>query len=440
MSLVLTPLAGGVPSGTVSPEPMTLSLHDVIARGLTHNLAAIVGEQRVRQADAGRWAAWSGLLPSVAATFAEAKEQINLQAYGFPVPPGGSPIIGPFPVSDRRIGVTQTLFSYAAIEAARSGNAMRAAAGFTSVDVRDQVVTALTAMYLQLVATSSRIDAARAQLHTAEALHDHAVAMKATGMAAGIEATRAQVQVENQRQRVIYYENELAKQKLQLARAIGLPLAQTYTIADTFPYRALEQLTPEAALKEALESRPDFKAGRELVKAAEAAKQAALGAMLPSIGFAADVGMIGPQWASAQRTFSVAAAVSVPIFQSGRDRGRLIATDASLKQEQAQLADLQAKIEYEVRAALLDVTAADQRVHVARSAADLASLQLTQAQDRFVAGVASHVEVVQAQEAVATAADNLISSQFDHNLAKAALARALGVAEQATERFLGGQR
>jgi outer membrane protein TolC len=266
------------------------------------------------------------------------------------------------------------------------------------------------------------------------------VSLKQAGTAAGIETTRAQVQVENQRQRVIYFENELAKQKLQLARAIGLPLGQAFDIADRFPYRALEGLTPEDALKQALEARSDFKSAKELVKAATAAKQAAIGSMLPSVGVAADVGQIGPSWSSAQRTFSAAAAVSIPIFQSGRDRSRLIMTDASLKQEQAQLADLQAKIEFEVRAALLDVAAADQRVRVAQSAADLAALQLTQAEDRFVAGVANHVEVVQAQEAVATATDNLISSRLDHSLAKAALARALGLAESGTERFVGGQQ
>jgi outer membrane protein TolC len=264
--------------------------------------------------------------------------------------------------------------------------------------------------------------------------------MKQAGTAAGIEITRAQVQVGNQRQRVIYFENELAKQKLQLARAIGLPLGQAFNIADAFPYRTLEDLTPEAAVRQALDARADFKSAQQLVKAAEAAKQAAIGALLPSVAIAADVGEIGPTWASAQRTFSVAAAVSVPIFQSGRERSRLILADASLKQEQAQLADLQAKIEYDVRAALLDVTSSAERVRVAGSAADLAGLQLTQAEDRFAAGVASHIEVVQAQEAVATAADNLIASQLDHNLAKAALARALGVAESATERFLGGQQ
>jgi outer membrane protein TolC len=132
--------------------------------------------------------------------------------------------------------------------------------------------------------------------------------------------------------------------------------------------------------------------------------------------------------------------VRVPIFQAGRERGRVLMTDAALQQARAQLADLGARIELEVRAAYLDLRAADERVRVARSAADLANQQMTQAQDRFSAGVASHVEVVQAQEAVATESENLIASLFAHNLAKAALARATGMAEDAAARLLGAQQ
>jgi len=435
-----SPLAGGVPTGAVVPGRMRLSLHDALARGLVHNLAAVLGEQRVKSADAARWAAWSGLLPTVSASLRQANEQINLEAYGFPVAPGASPIIGPFDVSDRRVSVTQTLFSYGAIESARSGNAIKTAAGFANQDVRDQVVVVVAGMYVQIVSTQSRIEAARAQLSTAKALYDRAVALKQAGMAAGVETVRAQVQVENQRQSVIYFENEFAKQKLRLARAIGLPLGQEYDLSDRFPYGALDNMSPTDAISKAMAMRADYKSALELVKAAEFSRQAAIGSLLPTLGLAADVGSIGPQWGSALRTFSVVASVYIPVFQSGRERSRILAANASLQQERAQLADLAARIEYEVRAALLDVDAAGQRVKVAQGASDLATLQLTQAQDRFSAGVAGHLEVVQAQEDVATATDNLISSQFAHSLAKGALARALGIAETSVERFLGGQQ
>jgi outer membrane protein TolC len=199
-------------------------------------------------------------------------------------------------------------------------------------------------------------------------------------------------------------------------------------------------MSPADAITRAMATRADYRSALELVKAAEFSRQAAIGSLLPTLGLAADIGSVGQQWGSALRTFSVVAAVRIPLFQSGRERSRILAADASLEQERAQLADLTVRIEYEVRAALLDVDAAGQRVKVAQGASDLASLQLAQTQDRFAAGVASHVEVVQAQEAVATASDNLIASQFAHSLAKGALARALGIAEMSVERFLGGQK
>jgi outer membrane protein TolC len=434
------PLVGGVPTGAIVPGVVHLSLHEALERGLAHNLAAVLGEQRMKTADAGKWAAWSGLLPSVSVSLTQSRNQINLEAYGFPVAPGESPIIGPFNVSDRRLSLSQTLFSLSAIETVRSGNATKAAAEFAYQEVRDEVVVVVSGMYLQVVTTQSRIEAAQAQLATATALHERAIALKQAGMAAGVEVVRAQVQMENQRQRVIYFENEYAKQKLQLARAIGMPLGQTFDLTSRFPYATMATMTPADAVARALATRADHKSGVELVKAAEYSRQAAVGSLLPTLSLAADVGSIGQQWGSALRTFSVAMAVHIPIFQAGRERSRILAANAVLQQSKAQLADLKARIEYEVRAALLDVNASGQRVTVARQASELAELQLTQARDRFEAGVANHLEVVQAQESVATAAENLISSQFAHSLAKGALARSLGIAESSVEQFLGGQK
>jgi len=433
-------LLGGVPSGTVSGTTLELTLHDAIERGLAHNLGILVGQQRLRAADGARWMAMSGLLPTVGAHLAESNNKINLEAYGFPVAPGQSPLIGPFTVSDRRISVSQSIFDLAAIDEARAGAAMKSAAQFGYQDVREQVVIAIANLYFQAVATASRIESARAQLRTAEALYDRAVSMKQAGTVAGIEVVRARVQVENHKQLVITSENDLAKQKLGLARAIGLPLGQTFSLTDRVPYKAFETMPLDQAISDALARRADYKAMEQVLKSAELARQAAWAELLPSLHLNADYGDIGPTWGSALGTFSVMAAVRIPLFQAGRERGRILQADAAAQQARAQAADMKARIEYDVRAAFLDLHAADQRVHVAQVASDLAAQQLTQTQDRFSAGVANHVEVVQAQDAVATASDNLINSLFAHNLAKVALARALGVAEQTAERLLGGQQ
>jgi len=437
-SALQSPLLGGVPGGELMPGTLPLSLHEAVRRGLERNLGAVLGRERVRAADGARWMSVSGLLPTLQATIAQARDQINLEAYGFPVAPGESPIIGPFNVSDRRISLAQTVFDYSAIQDARAGAAVKSSAGYAYQDVREQVVVVVANLYFQAVATSSRVASVRAQQRTAEALSARARAMKEAGTIAGIELIRAQVQVENQKQRVIFYENEFAKQKLMLARAIGLPLAQAFELTDQVPFAAIDAMPLDAALAQAYAKRADYKAAIELFKADEARRRAAYGTMAPSVHLNADYGSIGNSWGAALGTYAVMASVRVPIFQAGRERGRVLIADAALEQDRAQLADLKARIEFDVRAAYLDVRAADERVRVARSAADLANQQLAQAQDRFAAGVASHVEVVQAQEAVATESENLIASLFAHNVAKAALARATGMAEDAAERLLGG--
>ena len=435
-----SPLLGGVPSGIAVPGTIDLSLHDAIQRGLQHNLGIFLGQERVRAADGTKWASRSGLLPNVNARITQARQQINLEEYGFPVPPGGSPIIGPFSVSDRRVSVTQAIFDYSAIQNARAGGAVKAAAEYGFQDLREQVVVVIANLYFQTVATSGRIESARAQLRTADALYTRAVSMKQAGTVAGIEVLRAQVVVENQKQRLIYFENELAKSKLVLARAIGMPLAQVYELTDLVPYKPFEAMAVDTAIEQALARRADYKSAQEMLKSAEAGYRSAFSEMAPSVNLTANYGDAGPSWDSALTTFNVSANVRIPLFQGGRERGRVLQARAALQQQRAQLADLKVRVEYDVRAAFLDMRAADERVRVARTAAELANQQLTQAQDRFSAGVASHVEVVQAQEAVATASENLIGSLFAHNVAKASLARALGVAEDTAERMLGGQQ
>ncbi len=132
--------------------------------------------------------------------------------------------------------------------------------------------------------------------------------------------------------------------------------------------------------------------------------------------------------------------MNVPIFQGGETQGRLIQADADIRTRRAEADDLKAGIYYDVRTAFLDLQANGEQLQVATKAKDLAASQLTQARDRFAAGVADNIEVVQAQEAVALANEQYIAALYSYNVSKAALARALGVAEESVRRYLGGSR
>jgi outer membrane protein TolC len=237
---------------------------------------------------------------------------------------------------------------------------------------------------------------------------------------------------------VIAAENDFEKAKLQLERAIGVPIGQPLTLIDKISYAPIPVPPVEEALKRALETRADYLAAKVRVEAAAAAHKAADGALLPSLTFDADFGAIGQTIGTAHSTYTLAANVKVPVFDGGKTTARRIETSSALRQREAELADFRSRVEYEVRSSLLDLRAADQQLQTAQTNVQLAGDELQQARDRFGAGIVSNLEVTQAQEAVASASETYISALYSHNLAKASLARSLGIAETAVMNFLGG--
>lgn len=434
------PLLGSVPTGKVDPNPVQLTLLDAIDRGLKFNLGLILSSQGNQAARANQLRALSALLPSASAAAGESVHQISLRAFGLPVSAGQKYIVGPFGVFDVRGSLSQNILDFSALNNYRSSRADVTAAMFSYQNTRDLVVLVVGGSYLQALADASRVEAAQAEFNTAEALYKLAVDQKNAGVIAGIDVLRAQVQMQAQQQRVLVAQNEFDKQLLQLGRTIGLPNGQTFNLADKIPAPAPVEITFEQALQRAYDRRSDYKQAEALLKAAEYSKAAARAQRLPSVGFQGDYGAIGNTPGSIHGTFSAAAAVRVPIFEGRRIEGDIQATDALVQQRRSQYEDLRGRIDYEIRSAYLDYEAATKQLQVATQARDLARQQLAQSRDRFGSGVTNNIEVIQSQDAEATAEENYISSLFAHNFSKLALARALGVAEEATKRFLGGKQ
>ncbi|MDE3153562.1 MAG: TolC family protein [Acidobacteriota bacterium] len=434
------PFLGSVPPGPPTAQPLPLSLADAVGRALKYNLGVVQGEQDIAEARGARKQALAGLLPSITTSVSETGQQINLEAFGFPPFPGVPAIIGPFKVFDARVFLSQRVLDFPALQHAREQAQKLSAAQDDYRNARDLVVLVSANLYLQTVAAQSRIEAATAQLDTAKALDALAQDLKQAGLTAGIDVLRARLQRQVAQQRVIVAQNGFDKLKLQLARAIGLPVSQPFTLTDTIPYAPLQPMSLEAALKIAYTSRGDYLAAEKRVQAAQDARRAALGERLPSVSFTANYGDIGLTVAGARETFAVGGVVQVPVFEGGRIGAQVVQADAELTRRRAQLTDLKGRIEYDVRAAFLDLKAAEDQLKVAQTANHLAQQELAQARDRFAAGVADNVEVIQAQQAVAEASENYISSLYAHNVAKASLARALGIGEEAVKTYLGGSR
>jgi outer membrane protein TolC len=440
----LSTFLGGVPSGRASDAVVTITVLGAITRALEYNLGVLTAEQSLGRARGARWRALSELLPNVNGRISETRQQINLAAFGFggsASPFGDFPsIVGPFNVFDARIYLSQSVLDFGALNGARAEAHNVEAARYTYKGARDLVIHVAGNLYVQVLAASARADAAHAQQQTAQALHQQALDLKQNGLVAGIDVLRAELQLNTQMQRSTIAANDLEKAKLQLARVIGLPLGQRFALDPTLPDLPAPDLSIEGAVNRAYQARPDYLAALERVRAAEAARQAIIGDALPSLKVSADYGDIGLSAGDAHGTFTVMGAVSVPIFQGGRSRGRLLEADADLRDRRAEAEDLKASIYYEVRTAFLDLDATAQQLAVAGKARDLAAQQLTQARDRFAAGIASNIEVIQAQDAVAVASEQFIAAQYGYDLAKGALIRGVGTGEDALRQLLGGAR
>jgi outer membrane protein TolC len=304
------------------------------------------------------------------------------------------------------------------------------------MDARDLVVQAAVSSYLQIIADASRVEAIRSQVETAQALYNRALDQQNAGLAAGIDVLRSQVELKQQQQRLLAQTNQFDKDKLALSRVIGLPPGQEFNLAESAPFSPLTSLTQDQALTTALAKRPDYQSYQAQVRAAEESVSAARAQRYPTAGVTADYGDIGPTLASSHGTFSFVASAKINLFDGGRISADEIQAKAALKQRQDELADLAGQIDYQVRAAFLDIRTAADQMAVARDNLDLANQTLVQARDRFAAGVTDNIEVVQAQESVASATDNVISALYAHNLAKVGLARALGGAEQGIQKLM----
>ena len=429
------PFTGSVPQGVATAEPLALSLRDALTRGLQFNLGLLLQEESQRGASGARRRALAELLPNVRGFVRESRQVINLEAYGFPAP---DPIVGPFNVFDARVAVSQRLFDLSALKDSRAAELLEHAETLGVRSSRELVVLVAVNLYLEAVSASSRIDVAKAQQETAEALLRQASNLKDSGLVAGIDVVRAQVQVQRQRQKQIVAENDFEKAKLQLARAIGLPPGQPIVLTDKVPYAPMAPVALDQALTDAYEQRADYLAARDRVAAAETSAAAVSAQHLPSVTLDADYGTIGQTLSTAHPTYSMAANVRVPIWEGGRVQAKRTEAEAVLRQRRAELEDFRGRIDLEVRTSFLDVRAAAQQVDTAQTTVTLANQELAQARDRFAAGVASNIEVTQAQESVAEASETYIDALYHHNVAKAMLARAVGVAETAVTTFLSG--
>ncbi len=435
------PYTGSANSTAKLPFSGKLGLREAIDRGLAYNLGAVGLAQAARQSQGMSRVARSALLPNVNGSASETYETENLAALGirFNVPIRGfsfPSLVGPFNYLDVRASLTQTILDVTALKNYRSTAEVSRSNQLAELDAKDLVVLAVGGTYLQVLAAKARVDSTRAQVDTANALYQQTLQQRAAGLVAQIDANRSQIEALTAQQRLLSLQNDLAKQKINLARLVGLPASDQYELSDDIPYQPAPPIEFADALKQALDHRSDLKAAQAQEHAAELSRSAARAERLPSFSVSANYGAIGTNPAQAKGTYLVAGTIRVPIWQGGRTEGDIEESDAALAQRRAEIEDLKSLIESEVRNAYLDLQTAASQVELAQKNLDVTKQTLDLTRQRFEAGVTDAVEVVQTQQTVASAQLDYINSLFAHNLAKLSLARAMGGTAENLPQFL----
>jgi outer membrane protein TolC len=430
---------GSVPQGTATPTPIALSLGEAIQRGLRANLGLLTSEEASREVRAQRLRALSALLPNVNGQINAIEQQVNLQTFGISFP-GVPNVIGPFGYQSAQANAALTLFDWSAFSAYRSTREETKAAQLNIKNARDLVVLAVGNAYLQIIADAARITATQAEIEADNAVYTNAVRRHGAGTAIGLDVLRSQVELKARQQQLVAVTNQFAKDKLNLGRIIGLPVGQDFTVADPAPSVPMPDVSLQDALRQAYDHRPDYQAAKARVLAAELMLRAAKAERYPTLGVNGYYGAAGLHlFSGSHGVFNVTGSLTFNIFDGGRIKADILQNDAELRNRRNELENLRGQIDMEVRSALLDLNSARAQVDVAQSNMQLANESLKQSRDRFTAGVTNTVEVVQAQQAVADANENLISAQYQYNVAKVSLSRALGLAEETIGSYFAKQ-
>ncbi|HEX4165600.1 MAG TPA: TolC family protein [Bryobacteraceae bacterium] len=434
---------GSVPQGQATSATIPLSFGTAIKKGLQTNLGLLTSEESSREIRAQRLRALSTLLPKVTGQVGATEQQINLQAVGFlfHFPGINIPsIIGPYNYEIASANVSAALFDFSAISNFKASKEETKASVLTIKNARDLVVQAVGNAYLQIIADAARITATQAEIEADRAVYINATLRHDAGTAIAIDVLRSEVELKQRQQQLVAVSNQFEKDKLTLGRVIGLPVGQDFSVADPSPAVPLTAISVSEALSKAYEHRPDYQAAKARVLAARFTLRGAKAERYPTLyanGFYGAEGL--GLFSNSHGVFNATATLQFNIFDGGRIKSDILQNDAELRNRSNELENLRGQIDLEVRSALLDLNSAHEQVDVAQTNLQLATETVKQARDRFSAGVTNTVEVVQAQQSLADANENLISAQFQYNLAKVSLARSLGLAEESIGTYFANQ-
>ncbi len=409
--------------------PLKLSLKDAVALALRQNPQVILANLDVSQSQQDTRIARSALLPQVNGTLGGSEHRFNIQtAFGQGIP-GFPQHAGPFWVAQAGVGFNAPVFDLTLWNRYRSSQLGQDSRRSQELTVREESILLVVSQYLGSQRAAAEVDAAQSRVDLAQALYDQAADLQKNGAGTGIDTLRANVQLQNEKQRVIVARTSLDTSLFGLARLLNVDPQRKIELADQVSFFDTPQVSIDQTLARAYAARPELRQVLNEEQRASLEAKTAAQERLPKIsltGFWLEQGLTP---ATAIPIYTYEADLNIPLFTGGRIQAARDKADLAIRQLKQEEQELRNRIALEVKTAAAQLESARSQVDVANLGVSLAKQEVEQARDRFQAGVADNIEVVTAQDELARANDNQIAALYRYNQSRADLAHAVGQME-----------
>lgn len=411
---------------------LRLTLDQAVRLALKQNPTAQIAVLTAAQSEQDKNIARADLLPQVSGRIADEAQKVNLQAqFGGKTPfPGFPKTLGPYQIFSAGPSVSAPVFDLTLWKRYQSAQNSYNASKANSLSTREQVLLLVVSQYIGTLRAVANVQASQSRVELAQALYDQAADLQKEGVGTGIDTLRANVELQNEKQRLLEAQRDRETSLFGLSRLLNLDPRQEIELADSLSFFDTPQPELETSIDAALVDRQEWKALESQIKAAEDQKKAAQYSRLPTVSFDGTFSYVGTSGNTTLPTYTYEGSVNVPLFTGGRIHAEIVRADLEIRKLEEQRADLRNQIALDVKTALLNMQSAHNEVQVANLGVQLSKEEVDQARDRFKAGVANNIEVIQAQDSLSRANDNQIAALYRFNQARADLARSVGQMEK----------
>ena len=418
------------PAAQVDGSPLKLTLDRAVGLALKQNPTAQIAVLQAAQSVQDKNIARAALLPQADLQVYDAVRRSNIEAQLGINFPGFPQHIGPINIFNAGPSFGMPVFDLNLWNRYRSAKAGANVSKDNSLSTREQVILLVVSQYIGTLRAMATVEAAQSRVELAQALYDQAADLQTEGVGTGIDTLRANVELQNEKQALLVAQTDRDASLFGLSKLLNLEPRQEIELADSLSFFDTPQPEVDPSIDEALAARPEWKALQEQTKAAEYDKKASQDLRLPTLRVDGDWAYQGTRLNNGIPVYNYQATVDVPLFTGGRTHAEIVKSDLQLKVLGEQKADLRNQIALDVKTALLNLKSARNQVEVANLGVQLSKEEVDQARDRFKAGVANNIEVIQAQDALARANDNQIAALYRFNQARADFARSIGQMEK----------